>query len=91
MANLLGWLGSLLFAVCGVPQVVKCVHDGNADGVSFWFLFLWWCGEVLYIASVLMQFGWVGWMMFNYFGNLIMVSIILRYYLFPRRIHSANE
>ena len=85
MANFIGWLGSICFALCGLPEAVHCIKQGNAKGISLLFLLLWLGGEICYIISIAMQFGWVGWLMFNYFGNTIFVLIILWYYLFPRK------
>ena len=43
------------------------------------FLFLWLLGEVCYVIQVLIDFGWVVWMMFNYLLNIIFIMIVLYY------------
>lgn len=75
-ADIIGWIGSVAFAVCGVPQAWQCVRDRTARGINPLFLALWLVGEVCYVASVLLKFGWVGWMMFNYCMNIASVFVI---------------
>ncbi len=83
-ADAIGWLGSVMFAVCGAPQAWKCFVAGNAEGISPWFIALWLGGEICYVVSVKMKFGWVLWMMLNYFVNIFFASVIAFYLLFPR-------
>lgn len=75
-ADIIGWIGSLAFALCGIPQAWQCVREGTARGINPLFIALWLTGELCYVASVLMKFGWVGWMMFNYFMNIGAVFVI---------------
>lgn len=35
--------------------------------------------EVCYIAAVLLEFGWVWWMLTNYGVNLAVISVIIYY------------
>ena len=82
---MLGWIGSVCFAMCGIPQVLKCIHGGNADGLSPLFLCLWLCGEICYIMATLQEFGCVPWLLTNYIVNLICVLWIVRYKFWPRK------
>ncbi len=75
-ADVLGWVGSIMFAVCGVPQAWQCIKNKNAYGINSLFIFLWFLGEVFYIISVLLKFGFVSWMMFNYILNIICILVI---------------
>ncbi len=84
MNNVLGWIGSICFALCGLPQAIKCVRQGNTQGLSTLFLTLWSVGSVCYIMAVWTEFGWVPWMMMNYIMNLIWLVTIFRYRLWPR-------
>jgi len=84
IATTIGWLGSICFAACGIPQAIRCARQGHADGLSPWFLAFWLLGEVCYVAAVLMEFGWVGWMMVNYIVNLICLFVIWRYRIWPK-------
>lgn len=84
VAAVIGWIGSICFAACGIPQAIRCVQQGHANGLSPWFLILWLIGEVCYVAAVLMQFGWVWWMMVNYIINLICLLVLCRYRFWPK-------
>ncbi|UCE71692.1 MAG: PQ-loop repeat-containing protein [Nitrospiraceae bacterium] len=81
MADILGWIGSVAFAICGIPQAWECYKHKSAQGISPGFIALWLIGEICYVISVLMKFGWVHWMMFNYGANIISISVI-SYYLY---------
>jgi len=84
LADIIGWIGSICFALCGTPQAWRCVQQGHTKGISPAFLWLWLIGELCYVAGVLLQFGFVAWMMTNYMLNIACVLIMLRYLLFPR-------
>ncbi len=75
----LGWIGSICFAAAGVPQAWQCYKQSHARGINRWMLALWMSGEVCYIAAVLLEFGWVWWMLTNYGVNLFVISVIIYY------------
>lgn len=77
MADVIGWIGSVAFALCGIPQAWECFKNRSARGISPLFISLWLTGEVCYVVSVLMKFGWVHWMMFNYLANLFSIAVII--------------
>jgi hypothetical protein len=85
VSELFGWLGSMCFAACGFPQAWQCIKQGNSHGLSPWMLGFWLGGEFCYIVASLLQFGWVGWLMFNYILNVPCVLLMLWYYFRPRR------
>lgn len=88
MGDIFGWMGSICFAVGGIPQVWKCFKEKHAHGLSGLFLASWIAGEVFFIASSLMKFGWVSWIMFNCFLGLLCSLVITYYKLFssPRKV-----
>ena len=79
---MLGWLGAILFAACGIPQAVKCVTDGHSEGLSWAFLLMWLGGEILTIVYVWPKSDWP--LIFNYLFNLVCLAIMLVYKLKPR-------
>ena len=89
MADFIGWTGSIAFAICGIPQAWECYKNGSARGINPFFIILWLIGEVCYVASVLMKFGWVNWMMFNYIVNIFSITVII-YYLASDRKNSGT-
>jgi uncharacterized protein with PQ loop repeat len=42
--------GSILLAVCALPQLVACIRQRHAAGVSWLFLLAWGLGEILLLA-----------------------------------------
>ena len=79
MADFIGWIGSIAFAFCGLPQAGECFKNRSAKGIHPVFVGLWLIGEVCYVVSVLMKFGWVNWMMFNYMANIFSIAVIIFY------------
>ena len=79
MADTIGWIGSIAFAICGFPQACECFKNKSAKGINSLFVGLWLTGEICYVISVLMKFGWVSWMMFNYMGNLFSIGVFSYY------------
>ena len=54
MLELIGWVGSSLFALCALPQTLLVYKQKHAQGLSWGFLNMWLWGEVLcfiYVAS----------------------------------------
>ena len=82
MLESIGWTGSMMLAICELPQVFKCWKEGHADGVSWGFLFLWGGGEVLlliYSVFVLAELSLAKVMplVFNYGLNVVLIGIIV--------------
>ncbi len=90
LSDLIGWMGSVAFAICGLPQAWACYKTKTARGISPLFLGLWLMGEICYILSVLLKFGWVAWMMFNYAMNILSIAVIGFYLVRDRRRPEQN-
>lgn len=80
-----GWIGSLTFALSGLPQAYHSVITGQSQGISPGFLILWFLGEVFTILYVSVKFygNYPKPLLFNYLVNLISLFIISYYYLYP--------
>jgi len=85
MADVIGWIGSVAFAFCGIPQAWECFKNRSAKGINPFFIGLWLIGEICYVVSVLMKFGWVHWMMFNYIVNIFSIAVITFYMMRDRK------
>lgn len=85
MADIIGWIGSIAFAICGIPQAWECIRRKSTRGINPAFVSLWLIGEVCYVVSVLMKFGWVNWMMFNYLANILSIIVIVYYLIKDKR------
>jgi uncharacterized protein with PQ loop repeat len=79
----MGWIGSVLFAVCGLPQAVECIKKGNAHGMTWSFLILWFLGEVFTLPYIINS-GQLP-LLFNYTLNFCFVVVILYYKIKPRK------
>lgn len=80
----LGWLGSIALASCGLPQAYTSIRTGKTEGLNVWFLVLWTVGEILTLAAISKDAP-LGYLLLNYGCNLVFLSIIWRYYLWPRK------
>jgi uncharacterized protein with PQ loop repeat len=81
--EIFGFMSTLCLALCGIPQAYKCFKTGNAKGLSVLFLFSWLVGEILLIPYAIYLDCAIP-ILINASINLIIVSIIFRYYYFPR-------
>jgi MtN3 and saliva related transmembrane protein len=72
--EIIGWIGSLALALCGLPQAIKAIRERNSDGISNGFLILWCIGEIFTILYILPLKDIP--LLINYSINLVFVSII---------------
>lgn len=80
--ELVGWIGSLLFALCGLPQALQSIREGHSNGLNWFFLLAWLFGELLTVAYVMPKHDWP--LLFNYGTNLIFLGIMTAYKVKPR-------
>jgi len=89
MVNLIGWIGSVFLAACGLPQAIKVFRTKHTRDLSWWFLILWGTGEIMslvYIGTTNWNISFFQWPLYlNYIINIIIVS-----YLFFAKIKYAN-
>lgn len=84
MLELIGWLASLCFALCSIPQALQCYRQGHGIGLNKPFMWIWLAGELLMMPYVLGKHGFDGPIMFNLTVNTFFIIIILKYIYFPR-------
>lgn len=80
--ELAGIIGSIMLAICGLPQAVQSVKNKSSGGVNSLFLWLWGVGEILmiiYVSKTIKD----PILLVNYLLNLIIVGIIA-YYKIPK-------
>lgn len=77
MMETIGWIGAMLFAICGLPQAIQCAKDGHARGLNWFFLLAWLGGEILTIIYVWPKADMP--LLANYMVNLVFLSVMLRY------------
>lgn len=81
--EIFGWIGSILFAVCGLPQALQSYRDGNSDGLNWFFLLAWFFGEIFTMVYILPK-GDIP-LISNYVINICFLVVILRYKMVPRK------
>ena len=79
--SILGWLGSVCLAVCGVPQAIQSFRDKHSHGISWGFLLLWTFGEIFALAYVFDKLDLP--LLVNYGCNILIVGIMLYYKIYP--------
>ncbi len=82
MLNLIGWIGSLSLAFCGLPQAIQSYRTKSSDGINSGFLSLWLVGEVCTLIYVSMSLTSIQ-LLTNYSINLLCLSVIIYYKLIP--------
>jgi uncharacterized protein with PQ loop repeat len=81
---MIGWIGSLMLAFCGLPQAIKSIRDKHSSGLDYTFLTLWTLGEILTLIAISKDASNLVYLMFNYGSNLLFLSVIWFYKIFPR-------
>lgn len=79
----IGWLGAILFAICGLPQAIQCAKDGHSRGLNWFFLLCWLFGELFTILYIWPKNDIP--LLFNYFLNLVFLVIMIRYKIWERK------
>lgn len=74
------WIGSILLALCGLPQAYRSYTDGHSRGISSTFLVMWGLGEILTFFYIIGDLP----LMINYGINIICISVIIKYKLKER-------
>lgn len=82
--ELIGWIGSIAFAICAAPQAWESYKTGKSDGITWGFLLLWLIGEIFTLIYVWPKILWP--LIFNYLGNIFFILIVVRYKLYPRSL-----
>ena len=84
MITTLGWAGSLLLALCAIPQAYKSFTEKRTVGISPAFLWMWLSGEMMASIYVFCEKYSLP-LMLNYISNIILILIILWFCYFPKR------
>jgi uncharacterized protein with PQ loop repeat len=81
--EMLGWLGSILLAFCGLPQAIESYKTKSSDGLTWGFIAMWFIGEIFTFIYILPKMDLP--LMFNYTANIIFLSIIIYFKLYPKK------
>ncbi len=87
--EIMGWLGSICLAICGVPQAVQSYKDKHSEGISNGFLILWSLGEVFALAYVYDKLDLP--LLLNYATNIFILAVIIYYKMYPKKSENNND
>lgn len=79
MIELIGYIGSLLLAACGIPQVYKSFKDKHSNGLHLWFILMWLVGEYTTLAYILLKGINSIPLLINYIISVVTTTIIMYY------------
>ena len=80
--EILGWLGSICLAICGLPQAWQSFKDKHSYGISWGFVLLWAFGEIFALAYVYDKLDLP--LLLNYATNILILAVILYYKIKPQ-------
>lgn len=81
--ELIGYIGSIMLAICGLPQAIESFKTKSSDGLTWGFLALWFFGEILTFIYVLPKMDLP--LLINYSANIIFLLIIIYYKIKPQK------
>lgn len=81
--EIVGWVGSILLAFCGLPQAWESYRTKSSEGLTWSFLIMWGVGEILTVAYIIPKWHWP--LIFNYTANILFIGIIVYYKIKPRK------
>lgn len=80
--EILGWLGSICLAICGIPQAWQSIKDKHSHGISWGFVLLWAFGEIFALAYVYDKLDLP--LLLNYATNILILAVILYFKINPK-------
>lgn len=86
--EIMGWLGSICLAICGLPQAWQSYKDKNSDGISWGFILLWAFGEVFALAYVYDKLDLP--LVLNYSTNILILGVILYFKIKPKNNYQED-
>jgi uncharacterized protein with PQ loop repeat len=78
----LGWIGSIMLALCGLPQAIESFKTKSSAGLTWGFLLLWAFGEIFTFAYIAPKMDLP--LLLNYTANIIFLAIIIYYKMRPK-------
>lgn len=73
----IGWIGSTLLAICGVPEAIKVYLKKQCD-IGWTMLITWYLGEILAAIYTAFKLG-LDPLLFNYSVNIVAITVMLYY------------
>lgn len=83
MIQIIGYIGSIAYALSGIPQAILSIKNGHSRGVSRGFAMLSVIGSSLSLIYALPRGDYV--LLLNFGANIIVWGTVLKYSYFERR------
>lgn len=79
----IAWTATILLSLCGIPQAIKIIKEGQAEGISSGFIIMYIVGSVLQLIYVVSL--WELPLIAGTLTGLACVSTYAYYKVFPRK------
>jgi len=89
MLELIGWIGSIAFAISGLPQAIYSYKQGHSRGITWGLIWCWWVGEWFSLIYVI-PLGKLP-LIINYLGNIVFVGVITYYKIWERKLGDTKN
>ena len=84
MIDVLGYFGAFVMMTCLLPQIVKTVREGHANGLSAAYAIMAEIGMICLLVYVILTSKAMP-LIANYLINSIGFLVLLKYKFFPRK------
>jgi uncharacterized protein with PQ loop repeat len=81
--DIIGYIGSILLAICGLPQAIESFKTKSSEGLTWGFILLWFFGEIFTFAYIIPKMDLP--LLINYSANIIFLIIIIYYKVNPKK------
>ena len=48
-----GWISTFFLLFCGIPEAHRSIKNGNTEGISILFVWMWYIGELSGLVYIL--------------------------------------
>ena len=79
----IGYIGSIMLAICGLPQAIESYKTKSSEGLTWGFILLWLFGELFTFAYIIPKMDLP--LLINYSTNIIFLTIIVYFKIFPKK------
>jgi uncharacterized protein with PQ loop repeat len=79
----IGWIGSLLLALCGLPQAIESFKNKHSNGLTWGFILMWFIGEICTFVYIIPKMDFP--LLVNYSANICFLIIIIYFKIYPKK------
>ena len=77
----IGWIGSLLLALCGLPQAIESYKTKSSEGLTWGFILMWFVGELCTFVYIIPKMDLP--LLVNYSANICFLLVIIYFKIKP--------